>query len=174
MGQSTQILNQGTTMEIFQQKILDLLRPLSRSWKGQEDIKSAPEDTAPVLVEDHIELIEQTVLLLGQAPNSISYSQRLQILKTLIKDPKKAKNILKEKSDLLQKGGQNLFGKMFRSHVVETQRSKKRTLEVFSGGNRSVPPPAKKPSRTGPSRNSNKPYGGNSGGAEVQGILEQI
>ena len=82
------------------------------------------------------------------------------------------KNILKEKADLLQKGDQNLFGKMFRSHVVETQRSKKRTLEVFSGGNRSVPPPTKKPSRTGPSPNSNKLYGGNSGGVEVSGILE--
>ena len=44
-------------------------------------------------------MIEQTALLLGQAPNSILYSQRLQILKTLIKDPKKVTNILKEKAD---------------------------------------------------------------------------
>ena len=84
----------------------------------------------------------------------------MQILKTLIKDTQKAKNILKEKADLLQKGDQNLFGKKFRSHVVETERSKKRTLEVFSGESRSTPPPAKKPFRTGPSPNNNKPYGG--------------
>ena len=76
-----------------------------------EDIKNAPDDTVPVLAEDHIKLIEQTVLLLGQASNSILYSRRLQILKTLIKDPKKVKNNLKEKADLLQKGDQNLFGK---------------------------------------------------------------
>ena len=88
------------------------------------------------------------------------YSRCLQMLKTLIKDPKKAKNILKEKADLLQKGDQNLFGKKFRSHVVETERSKKRTLEVFSGGNRSAPSPAKKPFRTGSLPNSNKPYCG--------------
>ena len=160
MGQSAQVLNQDATMEKFQQKILDVLGPLSRLWKGLEDIKNAPDDTVPVPVEDHIKLIEQTVLLLGQASNSILYSRRLQILKTLIKDPKKAKNILNEKADLLQKGNQHLFGKKFRSHVVETERSKKRTLEIFSGGNRSAPPPVKKPCRTGPSPNSNKPYGG--------------
>ena len=160
MRQSAQALNQDAIMEKFQQKILYVLGPLSRLWKGLEDIKNAPDDTVPVPVEDHIKLIEQTVLLLGQASNSILYSRRLQILKTLIKDPKKAKNILKEKADLLQKGNQNLFGKKFRSHVVETERSKKGTLEVFSGGNRSALPPAKKPFWIDPSPNSNKLYGG--------------
>ena len=102
-------------MEKFQQKILDVLRLLSRWWKGLENIKNAPDDTVPVPVEDHIKLTEQPVLLLSQALNSILYSRPLQILKTLIKDPKKAKNILKEKTDLLQKGNQNVFGKEFRS-----------------------------------------------------------
>ena len=41
---------------------------------------------------------------------------------------------------------------MFRSHVVETERSKKKTLEVFS--------PAEKPFQTGLSPNDNKQYGG--------------
>ena len=67
---------------------------------------------------------------------------------------------MKEKVDLLQKGDQNLFGKKFRSHVVETERSKKITLEVSSGGSCSAPPPAKKPFWTGHSLNNNKPYGG--------------
>ena len=89
-------------MEKFQQKILDVLGPFSSLWKGLADIKNAPDDTVPVPVENHIKLNEQAVLLLGQASNSTLYSQRLQILKTLIKDPKKAKSILKEKADLLQ------------------------------------------------------------------------
>ena len=38
---------------------------------------------------------------------------------------------MREKADLFQKGDQNLFGKNFRSHIVETKRSKKRTLEFF-------------------------------------------
>ena len=38
---------------------------------------------------------------------------------------------MREKADLFQKGDRNLFGKNFRSHIVETKRSKKRTLEFF-------------------------------------------
>ena len=124
MKQSTQVLTQDATMEKFQLKILDVLWSLSRLWKGLEDIKNAPNFTASVLVEDHTNLVEQTLLPLGQASNSTLYSQRLQILKTLIKD-QKAKSILKEKADLLQITNQNLFGKKFQSHVVETERSKK-------------------------------------------------
>ena len=60
MGQSVQVLNQDATMEKFQQKILDVLGPLSRLWKGLEDIKNAPDDTVPVPAEDHIKLIEKT------------------------------------------------------------------------------------------------------------------
>ena len=68
-----------------------------------EDITNAPDDTAPVPVEDHIKLTEQTVLLLGQASNSILHSRRLQILKTLIKDPKKAKKYFEGKSRFTSK-----------------------------------------------------------------------
>ena len=67
---------------------------------------------------------------------------------------------MQEKADLLQKSDKIFFAKKFRSHVVETERYKKRTLEVFSTGNLSAPPPAKKPFRTEPSLSSNKPFGG--------------
>ena len=63
MGKSAQVPNQDATMEKFQQRILDVSGPLSMLWKGLEDIKNAPDDTFPVPVEDHIKLIEQTVLL---------------------------------------------------------------------------------------------------------------
>ena len=49
---------------------------------------------------------------------------------------------------------------IFRSHVAERERFKERTLEIFSNGNRGTPPPPKKPFWSGPSSNSNKPYGG--------------
>ena len=88
-------------MEKFQQKLLDVLGPLFRLWKGLEDSKNSPNDTVPVPVEYHIKLTE---LLLGHGLISILHSLRLQILKALIKDPKKAKNIFKKKADLLQKG----------------------------------------------------------------------
>ena len=39
MGQNAQVLNQGTTAEKFQQKVLDVIGPLSKLWKRLEDIK---------------------------------------------------------------------------------------------------------------------------------------
>ena len=87
----------------FQQKILDVLGPLTRPSKGLEKIKKAPDDTIPVSIENHIKLIEQTVLLPAQASNAILHSRRLQILKTLIKDPKKAKKYFEGKSRFTSK-----------------------------------------------------------------------
>ena len=87
----------------FQQKILDVLGPLSRPSKGLEKIKKAPDDTISVSIENHIKLIEQTVLLPAQASNAILHSRRLQILKTLIKDPKKAKKYFEGKSRFTSK-----------------------------------------------------------------------
>ena len=69
IGQSVPILNQNATMEKFQHKILDVIGLLSRLWKWLADIKNAPDDTVPLPVEDHIKVIEQIVLLLGQASN---------------------------------------------------------------------------------------------------------
>ena len=121
----------GQRAQVLSQKILDVLGPLSRLWNGLEDIEDVPDATVLVPVEDHIKLTEQTVLLLGQASYSILYSRCLQILKALIKDPKIANNILKEKADLFQKGDQNLFGEKFRLHVVETECSKKKKFGGF-------------------------------------------
>ena len=44
-----------------------------------------------------------------------------------MKDPRKAKNILKEKANLFQK----LFGGKIRPHIEDTERWKKWTLEMF-------------------------------------------
>ena len=53
-------------MEIFQQRFLDVMGPLSRLWKWLEDIKNVPDDVVPVPVEDHMKLIKQTIFLLNQ------------------------------------------------------------------------------------------------------------
>ena len=78
-----------------------------------------------------------------------------------IKIPQKAigPQYFEAKGRFTSKSDQNLFGKKFRSHVVETEHSQKRPLEVFSGGSHSAPPPAKKLFWTGPSPNHNKPFG---------------
>ena len=115
-------------MEKFQENFLEIMGPLLRLWKGSEDVRN-----------ESSEVIEQTTLL-GQASLSITYACPLNILKTLLKDSRKAKTLLKEKTALLQEDEGHLFGKKFRSHIIEIERSKKKSLEIFKGDMRKILP----------------------------------
>ena len=137
---SQTVITTDHQMEKFQEEILQVMGPLSRLWKGLEDVQNESSEAVEVPVDTFATLIEQTTLLLGQASLSVSYARRLNILKTLLKDPRKAKTLLKEKTALLQEDEGHLFGKKFRSHIIETERSKKKSLEVFKGNNEKNPP----------------------------------
>ena len=45
-----------------------------------------------------------------------------------------AREALREKKDILQKHDGNLLGKKFRNHIVEVNKTRKTTIEVFSAG----------------------------------------
>ena len=84
-------------MERFQGKILEVMGPLSLLWKRLEDIRKAPSDeTVEVPVDKFLTLVEHVILLLGQPSLSVSYTRRLNILKMITKDLRKAKAMLKE------------------------------------------------------------------------------
>ena len=68
---------------------------------------------------------------MGQASLSVSYTRRLSILKMITKDPRKAKAILIENENILKESEAHLFGKKFRSHMIEIQKSWKKPLEAF-------------------------------------------
>ena len=87
---------------------------LSRLWKGLEDVRHESSEAVEVPVDTFATLIEQTTLLLGQTSLLVSYARRLNMLKTLLKDPRKPKTLLKEKTALLQEHEGHLFGKQFR------------------------------------------------------------
>ena len=55
--------------------------------------------------------IEQTVLLLGQTSNYITYIRRYNLLAALNYPSQQSKEMLREEADLLQRHGRNLFGK---------------------------------------------------------------
>ena len=74
--------------------------PLSRLSKGLEDVRNESSEAVEVPVNTFPAFIEQTTLLLGQASLSVSYARRSNILKTLLKDPRKVKTLLKEKNSL--------------------------------------------------------------------------
>ena len=84
-------------MERFQGQILEVMGPLSLLWKRLEDIRKAPSDeTVEVPVDKFLTLVEHVILLLGQPSLSVSYTRRLNILKMITKDLRKAKAMLKE------------------------------------------------------------------------------
>ena len=84
-------------MERFQGQILEVMGPLSLLWKRLEDIRKAPSDeTVEVPVDKFLTLVKHVILLLGQPSLSVSYTRRLNILKMITKDLRKAKAMLKE------------------------------------------------------------------------------
>ena len=105
--------------------------PLSRLWKGLKDIRNESHKGVEVTVDTFATLIKETTLLLGQASVLVSYARRLNILKALQKDPRKAKTILKEKTAFLQEDKGHLFRKKICSYIIEIERSKEKSLEVF-------------------------------------------
>ena len=82
-------------------------------------------------------LFEQTMLLVGQTLQSITYYRRHNILSTLIDNPSKVKEILKS-ADATLDGADNiyLFGDKFQEKFLDTNAKQKSKL-LFSGLQRS-------------------------------------
>ena len=76
--------------------------------------------------------LDQTVVLLGQAYNNISYTRRFNVLKQITGDPRKTKKNLKEKKEIFEKKNHYLFGEKFETDLVKTAKSKKRSREVLA------------------------------------------
>ena len=122
-------------MEKFQEKILQAMGPFKQLWKRLKDVWNEFSEAMEVPVDTFATLIEQATLFLGRASLSISYTRRLNILKTLLKDPRKPKILQEEKAAWFQEGENHLFPKKSHSHIIEIEHSKKQSLEVFQGSN---------------------------------------
>ena len=57
--------------------------PLSKIWTAVELARLSQQDSVEVNLKEIQELVEQTVLLMGQAMNSISYYRRFYMLLVL-------------------------------------------------------------------------------------------
>ena len=75
--------------------------------------------------------IDQTILLIGQVFNSVSYSRRMNVLIGLGTEKVKAKNTLKNQASLLEEDSKELSGKSFRKQMIATAKAKKEFEEVY-------------------------------------------
>ena len=123
--------NIENVLEKLQRKTVDVMGPLSKLWNILEGAKGAEEDAVQISINDLLHYVEQTVLLLGQSSNAITYHRRLNVLGSVMNSQYQVKSMLKEKASLLQKHDEYLFGKKFRNHIADTIKSKKQTKEIF-------------------------------------------
>ena len=98
-------------LEKLQRKTVDVMGPLSKLWNILEGAKGAEEDAMQISISDLLHYVEQTVLLLGQSSNAITFHRRLNVLGSVMNSQYQVKSMLKEKTSLLQKHDEYLFGK---------------------------------------------------------------
>ena len=71
--------------------------PLSKLWNILEGAKGAEEDAIQISINDLLHYVEQTVLLLGQSSNAITYHIWLNVLGSLMNSPYQVKSMLKKR-----------------------------------------------------------------------------
>ena len=116
--------------ERLQKKNSEVMGPLSKVWWAIDQAKSSKDDNVLMPVSDLLLYLEQSVLLIGQQSNLITYHRRMNVMNNLM-NPAEVKSMLKEKASLLQQDDKNLFGKQFREHLTETIKAKKQSKEIF-------------------------------------------
>ena len=99
-----------------------------------ENAINSNEQSVNPSLDDMQKFIEQTVLMVGQSSNTVTYHRRYNLLNNLMRSSNQTKEALRMKKDLLQKHDRNLLGKKFRNHIAEMTKTRKTTIEAFSAG----------------------------------------
>ena len=76
------------------------------------------------------ELAEQSIMMLGQVFNNITYNRRLSVLSALMKEHK-SKQMLKEKASIFSESHKQLFGQNFREDCCTNRKTKKKYQQVL-------------------------------------------
>ena len=125
------------TFEKIQDKETYIIGPLSRLWVLNENAYSGKDSNAPVVQMDTVlQLLEKTVVLIGQCSNTITYERHknapLGVTRT---STTLVVAMLKEKESFRQKHEKALFGKKFTGKSIETipEMSRPNNRQPFRG-----------------------------------------
>ena len=106
--------------------------PLSKVWHALESATTtAIDDETDLTTEDLLNLVQQTVLLVEQINNTISYHWRLSAPDGAMKRSTQTKSMIKDKSAVLENSGKELFGKDFRDQITDTVKVQKQSKEFL-------------------------------------------
>ena len=101
-----------STLSKTQARISNVMGPLGKLWLNLEEVCTG-KSTEELDLFECLSLVEQSVTLLGQANDSLTYACRLGILGQLTGDAKKAKKVLTKHESCLTQSQKSLFGKKF-------------------------------------------------------------
>ena len=124
------------TLEKIQSKKLNIMGPLSKLWFRFEEVLAQENNMVQLDLNELIQYLEQSVMLVGQAFNVVTYNRRLNVL-SAVQDKQKPKNIIKDQTELLEKSSVDLFRRVFRDHVKETARLRESAKKLLHRASRS-------------------------------------
>ena len=93
----------------MQQKLLHVLGPLSKIWQKIKDSTQCKTDRVEIDLCKFKELTKQSIIMLGQVFNNVTYNRRLSVLNALMKEHK-SKQMLKKKAGIFSESHKELFG----------------------------------------------------------------
>ena len=70
-----QVIAIDSTLEKVQDKVLDIMEPLSKLWVMVEQVNSGSGSSSTVEMDTALKLLGKTVLLIGQCNNKISMKE---------------------------------------------------------------------------------------------------
>ena len=73
-------ITSDTNLVKLQQRLLDVMGPLSKIRATVESAKNSQDEQVEVSFGDMLRYLDQAVVLLGQAYNNISYTRRFTVL----------------------------------------------------------------------------------------------
>ena len=125
------------TYKKVQDKVGDVMGPLGKLWVMVEKVRTATEDVDPEdlpTTQQVAGVVEQTVTLVGQVVNLLTYERRKNVLTAVSGySASQAAATLKEKASFLQLHDSELFGKKYREHILEMNKSMKQGTEMIAG-----------------------------------------
>ena len=119
-----------SVLEKIADKTRDVFAPMSRLWTYLEEVVQSASggEQIDIDIDKLLEHTQQTMLLLGQAANAITYHRRINALSVLMTQSE-AKHLMKEKEDCMGKKDQ-LLGKDFRNQLTKDREAKKK-MDTF-------------------------------------------
>ncbi|XP_070556220.1 uncharacterized protein [Ptychodera flava] len=122
-------VNIDTGLKRVQQRVLNVMGPLGKLWSELEDIRCgrAGEETD---LQTMLSLVEQSILMLGQANVATIYQRRLGIVAKISRSQKKAKKLLNKYAPALQHTNKSLFGDTFYKKLERHVKVKRKAQEI--------------------------------------------